>query len=85
MIPLKSSEASAFAVALVSPLLVFITFGLFAPRQLCFIVQRLPGLIAAFHLAITNDGQSGRAGELGAGGDRAPPALDLAETRLGHR
>ena len=63
-----------FIVALVRhhPVLAFITVGLFALRQMFFVLKRLPGLIAAFRLAITNDDKKAK---------RARKALEVLEPR----
>jgi hypothetical protein len=50
----------------------FITFGLFALRQLFFVVRRLPGLIAAFRLVSADDDEQA---------ERASKALEVIEPR----
>jgi hypothetical protein len=54
------------------PVLVFVIVGFFALKQLFFLLKRLPGLIAAFRLAITNDDKKA---------ERASQALEVLEPR----
>ena len=54
------------------PVLIFAIVGLFALKQLFVVLKRLPGLIAAFCLAITNDGKKA---------EQAAKALEVLEPR----
>ena len=54
------------------PVLIFVIVGLLALRQLFLVVKRLPGLIAAFRLAVASDDEKA---------ERASKALGVLEPR----